>query len=158
MHLSQGIIEKGVPRVEMNPRPELWAVHEPATAEARLAVDGYLAQARTNATRFAAKDDDELNTGACAGRFTHVLYPDLDSLLMAIWKGDADVRQWLEKGVDLHLAVPPAAAEWRGFVVAMCASLERWRIGQRRRQIIAGVILSALALAASTAIVLLTPA
>jgi len=102
---------------------------------------------RYDVTEFQEKDDDELNAKVCEGRFEIVVYPDLESLFLAVWKGDADLAAWKKAGVELYLAHSPVEP-WRPFVEQMYESLVRWRNGERRRQIIAGTILSAAALAA----------
>jgi hypothetical protein len=121
------------------------------TSEAqREAIDHLLTARAWRATKvFEAKDDDELNQEARAGRFDVIVFPDLDALLGAIWKEDADLSAWEAAGVRLELAVPPPGDHWRNVVRAVSDSHARWRRASRTREILAGVILSILALAAA---------
>jgi hypothetical protein len=105
----------------------------------------------SHAVEFLPKDDDELNQLACAGRFHTIIYASLNDLLNAIWKGDADWSAWRRANIQIDLAEVPelAAADWRHFVDEMYGSLEEWRKADRRRTIIAAVVLSILALVAT---------
>jgi hypothetical protein len=101
-----------------------------------------------------AKDDD-LDGEVCAGRFERVVFADLDALLTAMWDGHVHLDRWCQAGVRLELTSPPPNMDhdhWRAIVAQTSASLARWRKEQRRRRIIAGTILSVLALAALAAL------
>jgi hypothetical protein len=103
-----------------------------------------------------AKDDD-LDGEVCSGRFERVVFADLDALLTAMWDGHVHVQQWCDAGARLELISPPASTDhdfWHAIVAQASASLARWRKEQRRRRIIAGTILSILALAALAALLL----
>src|SRR5262245_46999116 len=116
----------------------------------RSAIDEFLASTGLRDTvEFLPKDDDELDTQARAGRFETIVYATLDDLLTAIWKGDADWGAWRQAGIRVVAADQADAGDWRDFVDLLWTSLARWRKSERRRQIIAGVILSALALGAA---------
>ena len=96
--------------------------------------------------RFAAKDDDELNEKLVAGFFPAVVFHDLESLLQMLWKGHADLAKWEKAGVKIQFCFPPPEG-WRDLLPQVHTSLEQWRGVQRRRQIIAATILSAITLA-----------
>lgn len=101
------------------------------------------------ATKFLPKDDDELNAGLCAGRFARVVFGSLDSLFEMIWKEQADLEQWRTAGVEIELASPPeGGTQWRPLAANVYKSYSDWRSAQRRRQIVAAIILSAAALMA----------
>lgn len=108
---------------------------------------------------FLPKDDDEMNTALAAGRFRHAAFLNLDALWEAVWKGEADLDAWEAAGVEIHVVEPPAADRdaWRGCVRETYRSLKKWRTANRRRQIVAAVVLSLLALAAMAALLSITP-
>jgi hypothetical protein len=127
------------------------AVRLATNDEEQRALDDYLDRhGPAHVVEFAAKDDDDLDAELCAGRFDRVVFADLNALLSAIWKDHAHVDRWVDAGVSIELATPPPgdSSAWQAGVLHMFASLTRWRRQQRRRQIIAAVILSALALVA----------
>lgn len=101
-----------------------------------------------SAQRFAEKDDDELNAAIISGNFHRVVFTDLDHLLVTIWKGETQWDRWRSSGVEVILVNPPDAADWLSVVDVAYASLNAWRSVRRRRQTIAAVILSVIALAA----------
>jgi hypothetical protein len=124
------------------------------------ALDAYLARTGSaGAERFLPKDDDDLNHALCERRFDRVVFADLDALLEAIWKGEAELDRWNEAGIQIDLVCPPTRDEdaWRPFASITYDSLVRWRKAQRRRQIVAGTILSAIALAAMAVLFCLIP-
>ena len=142
-----------------SPRQQSIAVRTAADKREREAIDGWLAgHAGVEIVEFAPKDDDDLDDALCGGRFDRVLFADLEALLATIWKGHARVDIWDAAGVRIELAQAPSASDgagdgkddpsWRVFVSRTYASLTLWRRRQRRRQITAAAILSALALAA----------
>jgi hypothetical protein len=140
--------------------PASWAVRSAANDDEARALDRYFNSHRpTGVVYFAPKDADALDDDLCAGRFQRVVFARLDALLTAIWTGHAHLDQWIAAGVQIELADPPSDANpaWLEFVTTACDSLTRWRQKQRRRQIIAAIILSSLALAALAVLFLLVP-
>ncbi len=125
---------------------------EQAALSAHLAIHGL-----REVERFAPEDDDELDTAVRDRRFDRVVFVGLDALLTAVFKGDIRVDRWMELGVRIELAEAPEAEHWQTFVRQTQASLCRWRRTQRRRQIVACAILSAIALAAMAALFFLVP-
>lgn len=137
---------------------ERCAVREALSEPEQKALDRYLeARGLRDVERFAPEDDDELDTAVGDRRFDSVVFVDLDALLTAMFKGDIRLDRWVELGVRIELAEEPEEANWRGFVRKTQVSLDRWRRTQRRRQIVACAILSAIALAALSALFLLVP-
>lgn len=110
-------------------------------------------------TKFLPKDDDELNAELCTGRFKRVVLADLDSLLEMMWKDEVDVERWTNAGVHVDLVSPPGGSteHWHEIVRNVHRSLTRWRGEQRRRQIVAAVLLSAVGLAAMAVLFWLIP-
>ncbi|HKQ47707.1 MAG TPA: hypothetical protein VJZ71_06545 [Phycisphaerae bacterium] len=110
------------------------------------------------ATRFLPKDDDELNAWLCAGRFVRVVFADLNSLLEMIWKEQADLEKWRSAGVEIELAAPPEGGmQWRPLAANIYKSYSEWRSLQRKRQIVAAIVLSAAALLAMAALFFCIP-
>lgn len=111
------------------------------------------------ATKFLPKDDDELNAALCAGRFQRVVFADLNSLLEMMWKDELEPEKWTLAGVHVDLVSPPPGTEesWHETVREAHRSLSRWRAQQHKRQIVAAVLLSALALAAMAVLFWLIP-
>jgi hypothetical protein len=98
-------------------------------------------------TSFEPKDDDELNEKLCAAAFSKVVFLDLDAVLQMLWKGHADLGAWASVGVGIEICSLPGG-DWRETLRQVHASIEAWRRIQRRRQIVAASILSAIILAA----------
>ncbi|OWY71251.1 hypothetical protein B7486_11685 [cyanobacterium TDX16] len=125
------------------------AARLPDDAANRQKITAYLhSQGLDSAKRFAEKDDDELNAAIVAGDYKQVIFANLDELLVTIWKGETQWDRWRSSGIEVILVNPPAAPDWLSVVDAAYASISAWRSIRRRRQIIAAVILSVIALAA----------
>lgn len=124
------------------------------------AIDQYLeANGVTEVARFPPRDDHELNEAICSGRFGRVIFSDLDALLTVVWKGHAELDRWGETGVRIELVEsgPIDSAHWLDLIQSCYKSLVRWRRQQRRRQVIAAVILSVLGLLSMLVLFLLIP-
>lgn len=108
---------------------------------------------------FLPKDDDEMNTALADGRFRHAAFLNFDALWEAVWKGEADLDAWEAAGVEIHLVEPPVANRdaWLDFVRQTYHSFKKWRTANRRRQVVAAVVLSVLALAAMAVLLSITP-
>jgi hypothetical protein len=134
------------------------AVRLPESKDGRRQAREFVARnALGDAVAFLPKDDDELNELACRGRFHTIVFASLGDLLTAIWKGDADWTTWRRSGIRIELAEDPefSPGDWRRFIDELHASLERWRASDRRRKIIAAVILSVVALLAAACVLFL---
>lgn len=136
------------------------AVRTPASPDGELMVREFLSQnPGWQAKHFLPKDDDEMNTAMMAGEFDRAVFANLGEVLEAVWKGEAQIDAWEASGARIELASPPLAddAQWRSMLGEMYLSLRKWRTVQRRRQIIAAIILSCLALASMAVLFLLVP-
>ena len=132
----------------MQSAPGRCAVRQAANEDEKRTLDEYLdRQHLGDVVEYSPGKDHELDAQLCSGRFERVIFAGLDALLIAIWKGGAHLDQWAEAGVRIELAVPLGDDPWT-LIDRVYDSLTRWRDRQRRRQIIAATILSALALLA----------
>jgi len=123
-------------------------------------VDGYLHRhGLGDAVRFLPREDDDLDAQVCAGHFDLVVFPDLHTLLMAIWESEPRIARWAESGVRIELADPGAGegVDWLTVVRTVDRSLWDWRRHRRRRQVIGSIVLSLIALAAVAALLFLIP-
>lgn len=109
-------------------------------------LDVYLrANGITDARRFAAKDDDELNDAVCDGNIRRVVFSGMEDLLEAIWIGHVRHSRWLELGVRVDVVRDPSG-DWRQWVALAAGGFEGFERRRRRRQTIAATVLSLLAL------------
>ena len=141
-------------------RPERSAVRRATDPREAEALSRYLVQhGVTNAVEFSEIDDDELDEALCAGDFQRVVFINLDALLTGVWQGHGRIDRWRAAGVEIEIAEPPGldSSVTQGILLEMARSLGKWRQRQRRRQIIAAVVLSAVALICLAALFLLVP-
>lgn len=96
----------------------------------------------SNIQWFETKDDDELNQLALQGKIDCIVYEKKDLLLTAIWKGDVDWRQWKQRGIRVEIIEECDPHEWQSMIDSIEGSYRFWRRGERRRQIIAAILLS----------------
>ena len=128
---------------------QIWAFRQASDeAEQRLLTAYFEQQSLTDAVQFARIDDDRLDAALCAGQYERAIFASLDALLESIWKGYAHPDRWVEAGVRIEFADGTDSDRARDVVLGMYDSLSRWRQANRRRQIVAATILSAIALAA----------
>lgn len=133
------------------------AARLPDDAAKHQAIIDYLqSRGLDTAKRFAEKDDDDLNAAVISGEFERVIFTDLNDLLVTIWKGETKWDRWRSAGTEVILVNPPAA-DWLSVVDTTYASLNAWRSVRRRRQTIAAVVLSIVALAAMAVLFYLLP-
>ncbi len=114
-------------------------------------IEEYLeGQGMADARTYLPKDDDDLDRDILAGHIDHVVYPSLDALLTAIWKGDAQIDAWSKRDIRIEIADAPAgeSCDTLAYVKRMYESLKQWRRGHERRQVVASAVLSILGLAA----------
>jgi len=88
-------------------------------------------------------DLDDLDQAVHEGRIRRVVFPQWSTLLTGIWNGRITFEHWLSNGVRLDFVSPPAA-EPESFTRAIFESWQCWQRRHRRRQAIAGAILSAI--------------
>ena len=136
------------------------AVRGPENDSERAALKTCLeANAPTETIHFLPKDDDDLDAELCAGHFDRVIFPSFDALLSAIWEGDARIDRWKTLGVQIQIADSDGTDPQHQLdaIQPIYASLKRWRAKRRRRQIIASLILSTIALIATAILLFLIP-
>ncbi len=130
------------------------------TEAERRSIDKHLAErGLSDATHFLPKDDDDLADALREKRFDCVVFADFDALLSMIWKGEAQMTHWHEIGVRVELASAPDGefGDWQALARRMCDSFDRWRARHRKRQVIAALILSVIALLAVAALLYVIP-
>jgi len=116
-----------------------------ATAQSMRA---YLASRNPAQTRwYDPLDLDDLDEAVREGRIHRVVFPELSTLLTGIWNGRITFERWLSGDVRLDFASPPAA-EPESLTRLIFESWQCWRRQHRRRQAIAGAILSAIVVVA----------
>jgi hypothetical protein len=133
------------------------AARVPEDAAGRQRVDDCLSRLGvSDVVRSMPKDDDELNTSLCQGRFRRVVFADLDAVLSMLWKGHGNLDRWLAAGVRIELADPPkdCEREWLTPLVLTAESLSRWKKREYRRKTLAAALLSFLALLAAALLLL----
>lgn len=119
-------------------------------------VDAHLqAHGITDAVWYAPSEVDDVDRVVRAGQVARVVFPALSDFLAVLWDEVLTVEAWQAPGMAIEFAEPdnvvPAAQ--------VSAILERWRQWQLRRhrqRAVAGLILSALAVAAAWVLVALT--
>ena len=121
--------------------------HAAALVEAYLRTHG-----GTDAEWYAPCDADEVDKAVRAGDVRRVVFPTLSAFLAALWDEVLTVEMWQAPGVgiefaDSECAVAPAQ------VAAILACWQHGRHRRRRQRAMAGLILSALALAAAWTVV-----
>jgi len=107
-------------------------------------VRAYLdAQSLAPAHWYHPTDLDHLDEAVRWGRIHRVVFPELPTLLMGIWDGRITFEHWLSNGIRLDFVSLPAAAS-ESLIRLIFESWRSWRRRHRRRQAIAGAILSAI--------------
>jgi hypothetical protein len=139
--------------------PSALAIRLPARESEHSALAAFVGPvAWETAAKFLPKDDDELNAKLSAGAYTRVIFENLDSLYEMIWKEQADLDRWRSVGVEIDLASPPeGGTQWRPLVSDLSHCYLNWRSAQRKRQIVAAIILSATALLAMAVLFFMIP-
>lgn len=109
----------------------------------RAAIESALAERGASAVQwFEAKDDDELNQLVLQGRFDCIVYEKLELLFTAIWKSDVDWPLWKQRGVHVEFLDKPDSFDWLSVISTIEGNYRSWRCRERRRQIIAAILLS----------------
>lgn len=119
--------------------------HHPAAD----AVRGYVAARGLAAARwYPLRDIDDVERAILASRVRRVVFASPQDLLTAAWNRTINPTHWSPPGVQIDFAdSPPAAANLDVRDALACWQL--WDRARRRRQAIAGVILSVVVLAAA---------
>lgn len=111
------------------------------------------AQGLAGARWYAARDVDDVDRAVQSGMVRRVIFPDLDSFLVALWDERIDAAAWRAARVQLDFIATPGTPA--ATLDATCAAWQAWRQGQRRRQARSGIVLSVFALAAAFGLLLL---
>jgi hypothetical protein len=102
----------------------------------------------TAAKRYTIHKLDDLNGAVVEGRYSSVVFPSESVAIRGIWEGDIDFPRWRERNVAIHfVARAPAGAEQQ--LGLMADEWGAWNAVRRRRNAIAGSILSVFLLAAA---------
>lgn len=114
-------------------------------------LEQYLAsRAWSSAKRFLPKDDDELNDRLCRGEFGAVVFATPEDAMSMIWSGHGSISLWQVGGepVAVHFAIGDSdnGAPWVQHLIRMERAFTAWETARRRRQVVAGTILTAIAL------------
>ncbi|MCK4340701.1 MAG: hypothetical protein KAY37_03125 [Phycisphaerae bacterium] len=119
------------------------------------AMEAFLtAQGLADAEWFAPRDVDEVDQAVCTGRVRRVVFPTETQLLEALWNNEIAFEHWLASDLRLEfvkMCEPTSAAH----VEAVFESWRRWQRRHRRRQFVAGIILSIVAIVAAFVLLLI---
>lgn len=115
---------------------------EPAFAALRQSDAG------AGARLFRARDLNDVDDAVLAGELNRVIFARLDDLLAGCWDEVIRVDRWIAVGATIEiLELPDVSGEAVARLVF--ASWSRWNQAKRRRQVVAGVILSVIAILAA---------
>ena len=118
----------------------------------RAAMETYLRTHQvTEAHWYARRDLDEVNQAVRSGNVQRVVFPKVSDLLDGLWTCEITFDQWLAAGTRVEFVESPEQ-NTAAHVKTIFASWEQWRRLHRRRQVVAGIILSIVALAAAFAL------
>lgn len=127
---------------------ELLVVCDPHSP-ARAAVETYLqANGSAAAAWYAPRDVDDVDRRVRAGGVRVVVFPSVAELLDVVWTDGIALDAWLAAGTRVAFADATSAAA-AACVPLIWTSWQRWRRRRRRQQVVAGLILSAAAVAAA---------
>lgn len=116
------------------------------------AMETYLrARQLTEARWYPRRDLDEVDRAIRSGDVQQVVFPKVSDLLDGFWTGEIAFDQWLAAGAKVEFVESPGQ-NISADIKTIFASWEQWRRPHRRRQIVAGIILSIVALAAAFAL------
>ena len=111
------------------------------------AMKTYLASHGVDQAQWTAPDDvHDVDRDVRAGTIRRVVFLRPDDLLTALWDQAIAAEQWLHAEVRVEFVESPGEHA-DPFVTATLESWSAWQRRQRRRQVTAGVVLSAAALA-----------
>ncbi len=96
---------------------------------------------------YAADDVGAVERGVRDGHVRRVVFAELDDLLEAVWSRAITLDTWLARGVQVEVA--PSISTTDALVARLASSWAAWTRRHRRRQLWAGLVLSAVAIAAA---------
>lgn len=121
----------------------------------------YLAADGLDAAKWLApRDVDDVDEAVRKGEIRRVVFTDLGALLDAMWDEEIQFGEWLSAGVEVSFVDTPTEgpiAPDTSIAAAVFESWRSWRGYQRRRRVVAGLILSVVALLAGLLLMLPTP-
>lgn len=97
--------------------------------------------------RFSSRELHRLYRQLRRGAVRDVVFPSLPDLLEVVWEDEMDLDRLREAGIRLHF-VEPLPDDPAGLVRLILESWQRWNRRRRKRRAVAGVVLSAVVLAA----------
>jgi len=106
------------------------------------------AEAIEDALWYAPREVDEVDRAVQAGTVGRVIFPRPADLLTPLWNHELALDDWWARGVQVDFVEPPEPAPV-ALLQTVAHHWSEWRRHHRRRQALAGVLLSAVALAAA---------
>jgi membrane protease YdiL (CAAX protease family) len=97
---------------------------------------------------FEVREDADLADALNAGHHAVVVFASLDAALDFIWSRNAGLHVMAARGVRVELASPPDSPVWESALPAVQTSYIQWHQRSKQRKLIAGIVLSLLALIA----------
>jgi hypothetical protein len=98
------------------------------------------------------RDLDLVDRDVREGRVNRVIFGQCGDLLAGIWNGDVSFAAWRDTGVQVEFVESPGE-DSAALLATVAHAWTRYRLAQRRRRLIGGVILSLIAVVAAFAIV-----
>ena len=80
-----------------------------------------------------------------------VVFADVNDLLEEVWEGEIEIDRWLAGGVRVEFA-DELLADTSAHVETIVQCWRRWQGARRRRRVVAGAVLSVIALAVAFAL------
>lgn len=103
------------------------------------------------ARHVAPQDVADLDRPVREGAFQTVVFEHLGDFAAALWDERLAANDWLAAGVTIHIADTPHPQPGV-FARQLIAAWTRWTARRRRQRVVAGVILSTIAIAAASLI------
>ncbi len=130
------------------PEMQVAVVCEPGSPDAAAIQTDLQAASVADVAWFAPRDADDLDEQVRAGRVQRVIFARADDFLTALWDRQIDAAAWTEGRVTISFAnnpdaptdLTPAAAK------AVAVAWRRWTSVNRRRRIVAGIVLTLIAI------------
>ncbi|MEW6197307.1 MAG: hypothetical protein AB1601_01395 [Planctomycetota bacterium] len=122
-----------------------------AVVRARLAASGV-----AQVTWIRPGDADDVDRAVAAGQVKRVIWPDLATWLTALWDGLLVPARWRQPDLTVEFAGVTGPLD-ASVVRAIATTWDAWHARYRRRQAVAGLILSVAALAAAFVVLTLAP-
>lgn len=105
-------------------------------------------RSESGAEWYSIRDLDEVDRAVREGRLQQVVFDSLDQLLAGLWNGEIDAHAWLSAGVQIEFTAP-ATLDPPSLSRVLLANWQAGARRQRRRRVVAGVVLSLIAMAAA---------